>query len=125
MKIAINNCHGGFSLSTEAYEWLIKNKDWKVTTWRDSNNLIDKSAQLVEANEHDFDWLKYYPIDDDRASLDFRSNLDVIECIETLGEKANGRCAEIKIVDVPDDVDIYIDEYDGAEWVAEKHRTWS
>lgn len=31
---------------------------------------------------------------------------------------------EIKIVDVPDDVDWTIADYDGAEWVAEKHRTW-
>jgi hypothetical protein len=28
------------------------------------------------------------------------------------------------IVEVPADVDWYIEEYDGLEWVAEKHRTW-
>lgn len=31
---------------------------------------------------------------------------------------------ELKIVDVPDDVEWIMMDYDGAEWVAEKHRTW-
>lgn len=30
----------------------------------------------------------------------------------------------LKAVDVPDDVDWVIEEYDGTEWVAERHRTW-
>jgi hypothetical protein len=30
----------------------------------------------------------------------------------------------IKIVEVPADVDWVLMEYDGCEWVAEKHRTW-
>ena len=33
--------------------------------------------------------------------------------------------ADLKIVDVPDYVEWQIEEYDGLEWVAEKHRTWS
>jgi hypothetical protein len=41
-----------------------------------------------------------------------------------LGEAANGRCAELKVVEIPDDVEWQIEEYDGLEWVAEKHRTW-
>jgi hypothetical protein len=28
-------------------------------------------------------------------------------------------------VDIPDDVNWYIEEYDGNEHVAERHRTWS
>jgi len=31
----------------------------------------------------------------------------------------------LKIVDIPDGVEWEIEEYDGMEWVAEKHRTWS
>jgi hypothetical protein len=42
-----------------------------------------------------------------------------------MGGMANGACADLKIVEVPDEVDWYIEEYDGNEWVAEKHRTWS
>ncbi len=48
----------------------------------------------------------------------------LIKVINELGEKANNRFCTLKIVEVPADVDWYIEEYDGLEWVAEKHRTW-
>ena len=35
-----------------------------------------------------------------------------------------GTYAELKVVEIPDDVDWYIAEYDGMEHVAERHRTW-
>jgi hypothetical protein len=38
---------------------------------------------------------------------------------------ANGTYANLKVVTIPGDVDWEIGEYDGMEWVAEKHRTWS
>lgn len=53
-----------------------------------------------------------------------RSHRDVIEVVERLGKLANGDHAELKVVDVPDDVEWHIAEYDGMEWVAEDHRTW-
>ena len=31
----------------------------------------------------------------------------------------------LKVVEIPDDVDWVIENYDGREWVAEKHRQWS
>ena len=43
---------------------------------------------------------------------------------ELLGSAADSRYSELKIVDIPEDVDWYIEEYDGREWVAERHRTW-
>jgi hypothetical protein len=33
--------------------------------------------------------------------------------------------SDLKVVEIPDDVEWQLEEYDGAEWVAEKHRTWS
>ena len=39
-------------------------------------------------------------------------------------ERANGKWAKLKIVRVPKDVKWTIEENDGWEWVAEKHRTW-
>lgn len=53
-----------------------------------------------------------------------RTNPELIECIETLGKKANGECASLEIVEVPDDVDWYIDDYDGNESVEEVHNSW-
>ena len=54
-----------------------------------------------------------------------RDDSALIQVVEEMGEAANGSCAALKIVDIPDDVDWYIEEYDGNEWVAERHRTWS
>lgn len=39
-------------------------------------------------------------------------------------EKNADAALPLKIVEIPDDVDWYIEEYDGNEWVAERHRTW-
>ena len=49
----------------------------------------------------------------------------LLKVIKELGMGANGPHANLKIVEIPGDVDWLIQEYDGAEWVAEKHRTWS
>lgn len=53
-----------------------------------------------------------------------RTDSKLVECVETLGEEANGLCAELEVVEIPDGVDWTIEEYDGKEWVSEKHRTW-
>jgi len=54
-----------------------------------------------------------------------RSDPKLIAAIEKLGTKeSSGVHAEIEIVDVPDDVEWYIHDYDGMETVREKHRTW-
>lgn len=89
MKVVINRCYGGFSLSEKAYEYLD-----------------------IPWDGHGF---KYNGD---------RTNLKLIECVEKLGKDANGEFAELKVVDIPDDVEWVIEEYDGLEWVAEKHIVW-
>ena len=54
-----------------------------------------------------------------------RNDLILIEIVEQLGEAANGGFAKLKVVKIPDDVEWTIKEYDGDEWIAEKHRTWN
>jgi hypothetical protein len=46
-----------------------------------------------------------------------RSNPVLIEVVERLGSEANGRNAELKVVELPDDVYWYKDEYDGIETI--------
>ena len=53
-----------------------------------------------------------------------RNDPKLVECVEKLGEEANGRYAELKVVEIPDDVNWKIGEYDGLEWVEEVHRRW-
>ena len=49
----------------------------------------------------------------------------LVHIVESLGEQANGKYSELKVVDIPDDVDWIVEEYDGMEYVAERHRVWS
>lgn len=49
----------------------------------------------------------------------------LVKIVRELGMAANGSCANLKIVEVPGDVNWLVQEYDGAEWIAEQHRTWS
>ena len=58
------------------------------------------------------------------AYEDDRTNPKLIECVETLGERASGRCASLTVVEIPDNVDWYIDDYDGSESIEEVHNSW-
>jgi hypothetical protein len=49
----------------------------------------------------------------------------LVDIVKKLGSKANGSHSNLKIVEIPADVAWHIGEYDGNEWVAEDHRTWS
>lgn len=49
----------------------------------------------------------------------------LVKVVKDMGMSANGRHANLKIVEIPGDVDWIVQEYDGTEWVAERHRTWS
>ena len=54
-----------------------------------------------------------------------RDHPELIRVVEELGYEANGIYSELKIVEIPDDVEWKIvDEY-GLEHVAEKSRVWS
>jgi hypothetical protein len=48
----------------------------------------------------------------------------LVKIVNELGKHADGVYAELKVVEIPADVGWEIDEYDGKEWVAEKHRIW-
>jgi hypothetical protein len=120
MRVAINTCYGGFSLSSKAYEWLIQNKNWKVTEDSKHENYTNSNADLL---------LTTHPIYSTRNRLysplkfkdenEFRSNSEIIEVVNTLGKEANGPCADISIIEIPDDVNWEIGEYDGREWIQE------
>lgn len=68
-------------------------------------------AGLVERDFHDTDIARDDPY--------------LVKIVKELGEAANGTHAKLKIVEIPGDVSWHIGEYDGNEWVAEDHRSWS
>ena len=114
MKIVINADWGGFSLSNQA---------------------IQRYAELAGINligqaDDKFSWTNWYRdvVDSDHywSELEIaRNDPHLVQVVEELGEAANGDHASLKIVNVPDDVVWDIVEYDGHEYVAERHRTWS
>ena len=53
-----------------------------------------------------------------------RTDPFLVQVVEELGAEANDFAANLKIVDIPDDIEWYIHEYDGLEAVYEHHRAW-
>ena len=97
MKIVINRCYGGFSISKEAELFMADLGNEKAT-----DNLGNNS----DYREYD------------------RNDPDLIAAVEELGEEANGTFASLKVVEIPNGIEWKIEEYDGMEWVSEVHRTW-
>ena len=75
-------------------------------------------AALARYNELTGQTLEYY------FEID-RNDPNLVQVVEELGEKADTTYSQLNIVDIPEDVDWDIHEYDGLEHVYEKHRTWS
>lgn len=53
-----------------------------------------------------------------------RTDPCLVQVVEELGSKANDRASDLRIADVPDDVNWYIHDYDGVESIHEHHRHW-
>jgi hypothetical protein len=144
-KIAINVCFGGFGLSDAAYEKLIEygvpvrkyitqeqgdDGLYKPQPLNDGEVIFDR--ELTPHGEDKFNDIYHEYKGKSRFSSrywDFwtrksREHPLIIRVIEELGEAANGTCAKLKIVEVPDDAQWHVDEYDGNEHIAENHRTW-
>ena len=134
-EVIINNCYGGFGLSWQALMWLAAKYDLAIFTALSDYRRYD--GRVAE-------WgvkiaLPCGRVLDDRLgcfifgkngseSCHFELDRDfapAIEVVRALGQCANDDYAELKIIEIPSDVDYCIEEYDGDEWVAEVHRTWS
>lgn len=116
MKVVINGGFGGFNLSDEAFEKFLDRKHiaWEKRTGEYGNTEYFH-ARHMDSEDH---YLSGRELTKDRADL------DLVGVVEEMGVKANGFCAELVIVEVPDDAKWHICEYDGMEHVAENHRTW-
>ena len=96
-KVVINRCYGGFSLSKQAHKMYME-------------RTREKSKP------------RHWYLNTDVK----RDDTDLIAVIEELGlDASSGQMARLKIITIPEDVDWDIADYDGVEWVAEKHRTWT
>jgi len=53
-----------------------------------------------------------------------RTDPFLVQVVEELGAEANDFAADLKIVEIPDNIEWYVHEYDGIEAVYEHHRAW-
>jgi hypothetical protein len=120
MKVVINTDFGGFGLSQQAFELLLQRKGIEYEIVESKTFGFEKKSFYHKGHAGDDN---YYLSDYD--FYDKRSDEDLISVVEELGEVANGWAASLKIVEIPDDIEWYIHEYDGREHVAERHRTWN
>ena len=117
MKVAVNSCYGGFGISEEAGR-LLKKKGVKVKFKGDKyDDGIKVDMFYGYLSNEDFG------IEDENYDK-YKEDKRLIEVIEKLGDKANGSHAEIRIAEVPDDIEWKIEEYDGIEIIREKGRSW-
>lgn len=139
-KICINKCYGGFSISPDAALWLYERgwtelatpveKYWDEAYGKDVR--ADRDEALIRWREYlkaptPRPWVTVFSPDEKfvlEVRPEPRDHPLLVECVETLGDKANGSVAKLRIVEIPDGIDWEIDEYDGIEQIAERHRTW-
>lgn len=100
MKIVINTCFGGFGISRECAKHMADAGD---------------EIALDGFNTGSFS-LDIYP----------RDSKTLVKAVEELGKAANSDYSDLKVVEIPDDVDWIIDDYDGVETIheRERHRSW-
>ena len=104
-EVVINECYGGFSLSEEAVRRLAE---------------MGCSEALSALQEYGDE----FPAWGGHLLYSRRDDPQLVQVVKELGQKANGTVADLRIVQIPDDVEWTVEEYDGNEWIAEAHRTW-
>lgn len=138
MEVVINACFGGFSLSPKALLWLWEqgvteigmdaeeyygtNKDRHqkdLKEWKEYDEKRQGDRLFITVFSPDEKFVLY-------GGRDIRrDHPKLVECVKLFGEDSYGGCAELKIIEIPDDVQFVVEEYDGNEHIAEVHRTWS
>ena len=127
MKIAINRYDSDFGISERGKDYLVS-KGMKITKREDkTGNLINRSAEIIDnsgrfKDEYNID---RYILNDDVHFPDIRLDFRLIEMIKKFSYDASGSRSNIKVVEIPDNVEFFIKgRNEHAEYVSEKHRRW-
>jgi len=145
MKVVINKCFGGFGLSGVALTWLFEH-DCEAVQKQAIAERFDNQPNGFHSSHEDRDerlerWRAYRADPTQQRSIfdedfspdeqfvlswgrDNRTDPLLIQCVEELGDAANGECAELCVVEIPDGTEYEIAEHDGNEHIAERHQTW-
>lgn len=138
MKLVVNRCFGGFGLSDKAIEMVMNRKNlgcfrYEQTKYKYRDG-IDEYTRYDVFNGSIFTIystkdlgkkINEYPSESYWYCGDLkRDDADLIAVVEELGEEANSWASKLEVVEIPDDVEWEIDEYDGIETIHEVHRSW-
>ena len=142
-KVVINACYGGFGLSAFAENLIEERTTGDTLTYyepvlgtemkRYVRMVRETAGLLCIGLRHDYgaviEDINTIPDEDRVYSSGRETKRDdplLISIIEEFGsEKCSGQCAQLSIVEIPDDVKWHVEEYDGFEHIAEDHKTWS
>lgn len=121
IKVAVNRCYGGFSVSLEAARRMAELGHAEA-----ADEVREYDEKIADPSKRDESEVKYGVrwyghLCRDREA---RTVPALIQTIEELGDRANGEFAKLYVAEIPGDAAWYIEEHDGREWVAEAHRTW-
>ena len=138
MKVAYNACYGGFSLSNLALDKFAEKKGIKLFWYNQEDHggiykkvydaldgvnryynpfMEDMGESFSEIKKGTFYYASFH---EDES----RTDKDLIDVIEELGDKASGSCSELSIAEIPDGADFEIDDYDGFESVEPPRQSW-
>ena len=132
MKIVINTCYGGFSLSPKGERRYLELNGLKSYFYKQSKyNWKDGETEFVRIDNIDdvpdlffycttYDQgpsLPDYPKDIFHSIVLQRNDPMLIQVVEELGEESFGKCAELSIIEIDKGRWFKIDEYDGYESV--------
>lgn len=136
MKIVINVKYGGLGLSEKAVLRYAEIKALPLYVL-DREGFAGPTYSLVpEAERVNLEGFWQMPPDERKASWQAylaqtfsvrgipRNDPALAQVVEELGAEADGEYAELQVVEIPDNVNWEIEDYDGYEHVAECHRTW-
>ena len=120
-KIVINNAYGGFQLSDANIERYAAIKGIVLySTKHPLYDTLDKKGPKHytywhrEADMSDASFFSRYDVERDDPAL--------VQVVEEMLH--SGEVTDLRVVEIPNDVEWEIKEYDGFEHVAEVHRTW-
>jgi hypothetical protein len=106
MKVVINSFSGEFDVSDIAFEMLLHVKGIEFQKKHDS--YFDLKGNCLSKLQF----------------IQNRCDVDLVKVVETLGKSANSSRSTLKIIEIPDDVEFKIEEFEGIEWIVEIHRIW-
>jgi hypothetical protein len=145
IRYVINKCYGGFGLSYRALLRLHELGHPKVVTSIDEwyGNCSNKEERVQKDLEEfqkflnsdmggwygfctmftsDLKNVLYWSPNSGCFGECERGDPLLVQVVEELGEEANGPCSSLVLVEVPDDVVVEINDYDGMESIKEASR---